>query len=197
MPVAPVTRTLGFGTQTSIGFWAKVPPVGSLSQIHDKVAITLQVIAAANGPLHERSDGEPPKTRSRTPDTLRRASKRMARRRHESQLTLALSANVSQRHLSFIESGRAKPSRGMIVRLCDALDIPLRERNELLDCAGYAALYPERPLERLEIRCSRGAFAHHRPPRAASGLRRRPQMAGSHEQRGGGPHRRRLPRRGN
>jgi transcriptional regulator with XRE-family HTH domain len=61
--------------------------------------------------------------------------------RRESQLTLALSANVSQRHLSFIESGRAQPSRDMIVRLCDALDIPLRERNELLNCAGYAALY--------------------------------------------------------
>jgi transcriptional regulator with XRE-family HTH domain len=88
-------------------------------------------------------------------------------RRRESQLTLALSANVSQRHLSFIESGRAHPSQDMIVRLCDALDIPLRERNELLNCAGYAALYPERPLERLEMQSVREALRriieHHEP----------------------------------
>ena len=87
--------------------------------------------------------------------------------RRESQLTLALSANVSQRHLSFIESGRAQPSRDMIVRLCDALDIPLRERNELLNCAGYAALYPERPLEGSEMRSVRDALRriidHHEP----------------------------------
>jgi transcriptional regulator with XRE-family HTH domain len=88
-------------------------------------------------------------------------------RRRESQLTLALSANVSQRHLSFIESGRAQPSRDMIVRLCDALDIPLRERNELLDFAGYAALYPERPLEGSEMQGVREALRriieHHEP----------------------------------
>jgi len=87
--------------------------------------------------------------------------------RRESQLTLALSANVSQRHLSFIESGRAQPSRHMIVRLCDALDIPLRERNELLNYAGYAALYPERPLEGSEMRSVRDALRriidHHEP----------------------------------
>jgi transcriptional regulator with XRE-family HTH domain len=87
--------------------------------------------------------------------------------RRESQLTLALSANVSQRHLSFIESGRAQPSRDMVIRLCDALDIPLRERNELLNCAGYAALYPERPLEGSEMRSVREALRriidHHEP----------------------------------
>ena len=88
-------------------------------------------------------------------------------RRRESQLTLALSANVSQRHLSFIESGRAQPSRDMIVRLCDALDIPLRERNELLNSAGYAPLYPERSLERSEMHSVRDALwrivQHHEP----------------------------------
>jgi hypothetical protein len=91
----------------------------------------------------------------------------MATQRRESQLTLALSANVSQRHLSFIEPGCAQPSRDMIVRLCDALDIPLRERNELLNCAGYAALYPERPLEGSEMRSVRDALRriidHHEP----------------------------------
>ena len=87
--------------------------------------------------------------------------------RRESQLTLALSANVSQRHLSFIESGRAQPSRDMVIRLCDALDFPLRERNELLNCAGYAALYPERPLEGSEMGSVREALRriinHHEP----------------------------------
>lgn len=87
--------------------------------------------------------------------------------RRESQLTLALSANVSQRHLSFVKSGRARPSRDMVIRLCDALDIPLRERNELLNCAGYAALYPERSLEGSEMGSVREALRriidHHEP----------------------------------
>jgi len=88
-------------------------------------------------------------------------------RRRESQLSLALGANVSQRHLSFIESGRAQPSREMVVRLCDALEIPLRARNELLMCAGYAALYPERSLESSEMQSVREALRriveHHEP----------------------------------
>ena len=88
-------------------------------------------------------------------------------RRRESQLSLALGANVSQRHLSYIESGRARPSREMVVRLCEALDIPLRARNELLVSAGYAAVYPERPLERVEMQSVREALrlivTHHEP----------------------------------
>jgi transcriptional regulator with XRE-family HTH domain len=54
-------------------------------------------------------------------------------RRRESQLDLAISANISQRHLSFVESGRTLPSREMVIRLCDALDVPLRARNELMN----------------------------------------------------------------
>jgi transcriptional regulator with XRE-family HTH domain len=80
-------------------------------------------------------------------------------RRRQSQLSLALGANVSQRHLSFIESGRSQPSRDMVVRLCEALDIPLRARNELLICAGYSALYPETPLERKEMQSVRDALS--------------------------------------
>ena len=68
-------------------------------------------------------------------------------RRRESQLDVAISADISQRHLSFVESGRTRPSRDMVIRLCDALDIPLRARNELLVAAGYAAFYPERSLD--------------------------------------------------
>ena len=68
-------------------------------------------------------------------------------RRRRSQLDLALDAEVSQRHLSFVESGRAAPSREVVVRLAEQLDVPLRGRNALLLAAGYAPLYPERPLD--------------------------------------------------
>ncbi|CAH0341029.1 helix-turn-helix transcriptional regulator [Rhizobium sp. CECT 9324] len=69
------------------------------------------------------------------------------RRRHLSQLDLALEADISQRHLSFIESGRASPSREMLLRLAERLDVPLRERNPILLAAGYAPLYLQRPLD--------------------------------------------------
>ena len=88
--------------------------------------------------------------------------------RRESQLSLACLAGVSQRHLSFIESGRSRPSREMVVRLCESLDIPLRARNELLAAAGFAPLYTERPLgEGPELAAERRALelilAHHEP----------------------------------
>lgn len=68
-----------------------------------------------------------------------------------SQLDLALRAEVSARHLSFIETGRAHPSREMILRLSEVLDLPLRERNRLLEAAGYAGVYRETPLAELEM----------------------------------------------
>jgi transcriptional regulator with XRE-family HTH domain len=64
-----------------------------------------------------------------------------------SQLDLALAANVSQRHVSWLETGRSQPSREMVVRLADAMEIPLRERNLLFQAAGYAAAYRETPLD--------------------------------------------------
>jgi transcriptional regulator with XRE-family HTH domain len=67
-------------------------------------------------------------------------------RRRLSQLDLALQAGVSQRHLSFMEIGRAKPSREMVMRLAAELDVPLRDRNAMLLAAGYAPVYPETPL---------------------------------------------------
>jgi transcriptional regulator with XRE-family HTH domain len=88
-------------------------------------------------------------------------------RKRESQLDLAIAANISQRHLSFVESGRTLPSRDMVVRLCEVLDIPLRVRNELLVSAGYAGLYPERPLDVLAMEGVRDALrrmiSHHEP----------------------------------
>jgi transcriptional regulator with XRE-family HTH domain len=68
-------------------------------------------------------------------------------RRRLSQLDLAGHAEVSTRHLSFVETGRSLPSREMVLRLADRLEVPLRERNRLLTAAGYAPLYGERRLD--------------------------------------------------
>jgi transcriptional regulator with XRE-family HTH domain len=67
-------------------------------------------------------------------------------RRRLSQLDLAGDAQISARHLSFLENGRAQPSRDMILRLAERLEIPIRERNVLLVAAGYAPIFPERPI---------------------------------------------------
>jgi transcriptional regulator with XRE-family HTH domain len=72
-------------------------------------------------------------------------------RRSLTQLELSLGSDVSARHLSFIETGRARPSREMVVHLAERLEVPLRDRNELLLAAGYAPLYGERPLDAEEM----------------------------------------------
>jgi transcriptional regulator with XRE-family HTH domain len=64
-----------------------------------------------------------------------------------SQLALAVEAEVSSRHLSFVETGRARPSRDMVVLLARVLDVPLRDRNDLLTAAGYAPIYRETSLD--------------------------------------------------
>ncbi|MEV7684378.1 helix-turn-helix transcriptional regulator [Streptomyces bungoensis] len=68
-------------------------------------------------------------------------------RRRVSQLELALRADSSARHISFIETGRSRPSEEMVLRLAEHLDVPVRERNALLLAAGYAPHYPETPLD--------------------------------------------------
>jgi len=67
--------------------------------------------------------------------------------RRMSQLDLALEAEISSRHLSFLETGRARPSRKMVLRLSEQLDMPMRERNLLLTAAGFAPLFGERSLD--------------------------------------------------
>jgi transcriptional regulator with XRE-family HTH domain len=67
-------------------------------------------------------------------------------RRRMSQLDLACEAEISTRHLSFVETGRAAPSREMVLHLAERLAVPLRERNALLVAAGYAPVFPQRPL---------------------------------------------------
>ncbi|OYP14279.1 transcriptional regulator [Streptomyces sp. FBKL.4005] len=68
-------------------------------------------------------------------------------RRRISQLELALRADSSARHISFVETGRSRPSEEMVLRLAEQLEVPVRERNALLLAAGYAPRYPETPLD--------------------------------------------------
>ncbi len=88
-------------------------------------------------------------------------------RRRLSQLDMATEAEISTRHLSFVETGRAKPSRAMVLRLAELLQLPLRDRNALLVAAGFAPLFSERPLDDPELRAVREAvqlvLASHEP----------------------------------
>ncbi len=92
-------------------------------------------------------------------------------RRKLSQMALASDSAVSTRYLSFIETGRARPSREMVLHLTEQLDVPLRERNGLLLAAGYAPVYPQRSLQEDEMAPVREALdrflAAHRPYPAA------------------------------
>src|SRR5947209_13057859 len=81
-------------------------------------------------------------------------------RRRLSQLDLALDAGVSARHLSFVETGRAKPSPEMVLTLAERLEVPLRERNHLLLAAGYAPRYAARSLADPELAPIRDALGH-------------------------------------
>jgi transcriptional regulator with XRE-family HTH domain len=87
--------------------------------------------------------------------------------RRQSQLEMALSAGLSQRHLSFLELGRARPSREMVLQLGEALDMPLRDRNALLAAAGFAPHYRQSALDGPEMVAVREALElllkHHEP----------------------------------
>jgi transcriptional regulator with XRE-family HTH domain len=118
------------------------------SDVWGRAAITSQVIE------RPRSEGEnaavslstvhpEPADASSFPQLLRT----WRQRRRLSQLALALESGVSQRHLSFLESGRARPSRSMILQLSESLDVPLRERNDWLVAAGFAPVFRARPLD--------------------------------------------------
>jgi transcriptional regulator with XRE-family HTH domain len=81
------------------------------------------------------------------------------RKRGFSQEQLGFEANVSSRHIAFMETGRAKPSRDMVVRLSEALHVPRSDRNHLLEAAGFAPLYRERKLDTAEMANIRSAIA--------------------------------------
>ena len=88
-------------------------------------------------------------------------------RRGFSQLDLALAARTTQRHLSFIESGRATPSRAMILRLAATMNLPLRQQNALMLAAGYAPVWRERDLSTPDLAVVNSALdymlAQHEP----------------------------------
>ncbi len=79
-------------------------------------------------------------------------------RRRLSQLDLAIAANVSSRHLSFVETGRSRPTSEMILHLAEHLDVPLRDRNALLLAGGYAPAYQEHGLEEPELKAVQAAL---------------------------------------
>ena len=79
-------------------------------------------------------------------------------RRRLSQLDLSIQADISARHLSFVETGRSRPTRRMILRLSEHLDVPLRERNQLLLAGGYAPVYPQHGLDEPQVGAVRDAL---------------------------------------
>jgi transcriptional regulator with XRE-family HTH domain len=79
-------------------------------------------------------------------------------RRRRSQLDLALDTGISARHLSFVETGRSRPSRGLLLALAEQLDVPLRERNALMLAAGYAPIYGESDLGSADSQQARAAL---------------------------------------
>ena len=89
------------------------------------------------------------------------------RYRKMSQLDLAVAADVSQRHVSWLETGRSQPSRDMVLRLSDAMDVPLRDRNQFLNTAGFAAIYTENSLDEPSMESVRQVLndilLHHNP----------------------------------
>lgn len=101
------------------------------------------------------------------PDRFAQELRRWRRRRRWSQLDLAIRAHTTQRYLSFLEQGRSRPGRSMVLRLAESLGLSLRERNALLLAAGYAAVFPESTLDSQELRPARealgGILAGHMP----------------------------------
>jgi transcriptional regulator with XRE-family HTH domain len=96
-------------------------------------------------------------------------------RRNISQLDLALSSEVSQRHISFLESGRAKPSQEMVLQLATVLEIPLRQQNLLLSAAGYAPIHSETDLsapEMIPVRKAIDLILHQHEPYPAFAIDR-------------------------
>ena len=84
--------------------------------------------------------------------------KQWRERRRLSQLELSIQANISTRHLSFVETGRSRPTSDMILRLTEHLDVPLRERNQLLLAGGYAPAYPANELDAPQLSAVRAAL---------------------------------------
>ena len=110
--------------------------------------------------MHSRPAPRSPATPPPAQPDPTAALRQLRTRRRISQLELSLRVGVSQRHLSCIETGRARPSRAMLAALLDALDAPLAERNDVLLAAGYAPAYARRALADADMAPVRDALAH-------------------------------------
>lgn len=114
-----------------------------------------------------RRDAYPAMTARQPPQSVGALLRQWRERRRLSQLALALQAEISTRHLSFVETGRSLPSREMVLHLAEQLALPLRERNHLLLAAGYAPVYTERALDAPPLAAVRAAvrqvLAGHEP----------------------------------
>src|SRR3954454_355649 len=93
-----------------------------------------------------------------TPEAVGAVLREWRERRRVTQLELALDAGVSARHLSFVETGRSKPGRAMLLRVFERLQVPFREQNRLLLAAGHAPAFPERSLDDAELQPVRDAL---------------------------------------
>jgi transcriptional regulator with XRE-family HTH domain len=111
------------------------------------VSITCGVMAATRPTRYRRAVPSMPSPQPRPGELLRQ----WRERRRRSQLDLALAAEISARHLSFVETGRARPSRDMLLRLAEQLEVPLRERNHLLLAGGYAPVFGQAALDAPEM----------------------------------------------
>jgi transcriptional regulator with XRE-family HTH domain len=98
--------------------------------------------------------------RNGTPASGGELLRQWRQRRRRSQLDLALETGISARHLSFVETGRSRPSRGLLLALAEQLDVPLRERNALMLAAGYAPTYAESDLDSDQLELAREALEH-------------------------------------
>jgi transcriptional regulator with XRE-family HTH domain len=96
--------------------------------------------------------------RNSSPAPVGRLLRDWRQRRHLSQLDLAVEADISTRHLSFLETGRSRPSREMVLRLAELLEVPLRERNGLLHSAGFAPAFQQRALDDPDLDAARRAM---------------------------------------
>ncbi len=96
-------------------------------------------------------------TASRAQSPVGELLRQWRERRRISQLDLSIQADISTRHLSFVETGRSAPSRDMVLHLADNLEVPLRERNQLLLAAGYAPVYGESALDAPQMAAVRQA----------------------------------------
>ena len=122
-------------------------------------SMTSQVIAPARSPHYHRAmDTSAPHLHRGAPRAFGDHLRQWRQQRRLSQLDLAQEAAISTRHLSFVETGRSMPSREMVLRLAERLDVPLRERNTLLVAAGYAPMYRERPLDDPALAPARAAI---------------------------------------